>query len=166
MGYKGLKISFIILLILFKIIGLLFLMDELIYDYRETRIMEIVVSVGIFSFLFYSIFINYKSLRINAFNSKTENQDVLDGFQSITPKQKVKNIRSKLLICIIMNSLMFLFMLTVLVSFTVVLLEEPVILSILNPEILVGVLFLLLVLLPLVLVFVDLKRMKKIRLVY
>jgi len=104
MGYKPLKITFIILIILFKIIGLMFLLDELIYDYRETRVIEIVIAVVIFSFLFYSIYINYKSLGLNSFQSNAENQDVLDDFQSVSSKQKLKDIRNKLLICIIVNS--------------------------------------------------------------
>ena len=107
MGYKPLKITFIILIILFKIIGLMFLLDELIYDYRETRVIEIVIAVVIFSFLFYSIYINYKSLGLNSFQSNAENQDVLDDFQSVSSKQKLKDIRNKLLICIIVNSFVF-----------------------------------------------------------
>ncbi|MDB9932074.1 hypothetical protein OAD28_05065 [Flavobacteriales bacterium] len=165
MGYKPLKITFIILIILFKIIGLMFLLDELIYDYRETRVIEIVIAVVIFSFLFYSIYINYKSLGLNSFQSNAENQDVLDDFQSVSSKQKLKDIRNKLLICIIVNSFVFLFMFSVLVSFTLVLSESPILLSILNPEILVAILFSLLTFLPIIMVFVDLKKRKKINLI-
>ena len=165
MGYKPLKITFIIPIILFKIIGLMFLLDELIYDYRETRVIEIVIAVVIFSFLFYSIYINYKSLGLNSFQSNAENQDVLDDFQSVSSKQKLKDIRNKLLICIIVNSFVFLFMFSVLVSFTLVLSESPILLSILNPEILVAILFSLLTFLPIIMVFVDLKKRKKINLI-
>jgi hypothetical protein len=165
MGYKPFKITFIILIILFKIIGLMFLLDELIYDYRETRVIEIVIAVVIFSFLFYSIYINYKSLGLNSFQSNAENQDVLDDFQSVSSKQKLKDIRNKLLICIIVNSFVFLFMFSVLVSFTLVLSESPILLSILNPEILVAILFSLLTFLPIIMVFVDLKKRKKINLI-
>lgn len=165
MGYKPLKITFIILIILFKIIGLMFLLDELIYDYRETRVIEIVIAVVIFSFLFYSIYINYKSLGLNSFQSNAENQDVLDDFQSVSSKQKLKDIRNKLLICIIVNSFVFLFMFSVLVSFTLVLSESPILLSILNLEILVAILFSLLTFLPIIMVFVDLKKSKKINLI-
>ncbi len=165
MGYKPLKITFIILIILFKIIGLMFLLDELIYDYRETRVIEIVIAVVIFSFLFYSIYINYKSLGLNSFQSNAENQDVLDDFQSVSSKQKLKDIRNKLLICIIVNSFVFLFMFSVLVSFTLVLSESLILLSILNPEILVAILFSLLTFLPIIMVFVDLKKRKKINLI-
>jgi hypothetical protein len=165
MGYKPLKITFIIQIILFKIIGLMFLLDELIYDYRETRVIEIVIAVVIFSFLFYSIYINYKSLGLNSFQSNAENQDVLDDFQSVSSKQKLKDIRNKLLICIIVNSFVFLFMFSVLVSFTLVLSESPILLSILNPEILVAILFSLLTFLPIIMVFVDLKKRKKINLI-
>ena len=165
MGYKPLKITFIILIILFKIIGLMFLLDELIYDYRETRVIEIVIAVVIFSFLFYSIYINYKSLGLNSFQSNAENQDVLDDFQSVSSKQKLKDIRNKLLICIIVNSFVFLFMFSVLVSFTLVLSESPILLSILNLEILVAILFSLLTFLPIIMVFVDLKKRKKINLI-
>lgn len=165
MGYKPLKITFIILIILFKIIGLMFLLDELIYDYRETRVIEIVIAVVIFSFLFYSIYINYKSLGLNSFQSNAENQDVLDDFQSVSSKQKLKDIRNKLLICIIVNSFVFLFMFSVLVSFTLVFSESPILLSILNPEILVAILFSLLTFLPIIMVFVDLKKRKKINLI-
>lgn len=165
MGYKPLKITFIILIILFKIIGLMFLLDELIYDYRETRVIEIVIAVVIFSFLFYSIYINYKSLGLNSFQSNAENQDVLDDFQSVSSKQKLKDIRNKLLICIIVNSFIFLFMFSVLVSFTLVFSESPILLSILNPEILVAILFSLLTFLPIIMVFVDLKKRKKINLI-
>jgi hypothetical protein len=165
MGYKPFKITFIILIILFKIIGLMFFLDELIYDYRETRVIEIVIAVVIFSFLFYSIYINYKSLGLNSFQSNAENQDVLDDFQSVSSKQKLKDIRNKLLICIIVNSFVFLFMFSVLVSFTLVLSESPILLSILNPEILVAILFSLLTFLPIIMVFVDLKKRKKINLI-
>ena len=165
MGYIPLKITFIILTILFKIIGLMFLLDELIYDYRETRVIEIVIAVVIFSFLFYSIYINYKSLGLNSFQSNAENQDVLDDFQSVSSKQKLKDIRNKLLICIIVNSFVFLFMFSVLVSFTLVLSESPILLSILNPEILVAILFSLLTFLPIIMVFVNLKKRKKINLI-
>ncbi len=143
----------------------MFLLDELIYDYRETRVIEIVIAVVIFSFLFYSIYINYKSLGLNSFQSNAENQDVLDDFQSVSSKQKLKDIRNKLLICIIVNSFVFLFMFSVLVSFTLVLSESPILLSILNPEILVAILFSLLTFLPIIMVFVDLKKRKKINLI-
>ena len=143
----------------------MFLLDELIYDYRETRVIEIVIAVVIFSFLFYSIYINYKSLGLNSFQSNAENQDVLDDFQSVSSKQKLKDIRNKLLICIIVNSFVFLFMFSVLVSFTLVLSESLILLSILNPEILVAILFSLLTFLPIIMVFVDLKKRKKINLI-
>lgn len=143
----------------------MFLLDELIYDYRETRVIEIVIAVVIFSFLFYSIYINYKSLGLNSFQSNAENQDVLDDFQSVSSKQKLKDIRNKLLICIIVNSFVFLFMFSVLVSFTLVLSESPILLSILNLEILVAILFSLLTFLPIIMVFVDLKKSKKINLI-
>lgn len=143
----------------------MFLLDELIYDYRETRVIEIVIAVVIFSFLFYSIYINYKSLGLNSFQSNAENQDVLDDFQSVSSKQKLKDIRNKLLICIIVNSFIFLFMFSVLVSFTLVFSESPILLSILNPEILVAILFSLLTFLPIIMVFVDLKKRKKINLI-
>lgn len=143
----------------------MFLLDELIYDYRETRVIEIVIAVVIFSFLFYSIYINYKSLGLNSFQSNAENQDVLDDFQSVSSKQKLKDIRNKLLICIIVNSFVFLFMFSVLVSFTLVFSESPILLSILNPEILVAILFSLLTFLPIIMVFVDLKKRKKINLI-
>ena len=143
----------------------MFLLDELIYDYRETRVIEIVIAVVIFSFLFYSIYINYKSLGLNSFQSNAENQDVLDDFQSVSSKQKLKDIRNKLLICIIVNSFVVLFMFSVLVSFTLVLSESLILLSILNPEILVAILFSLLTFLPIIMVFVDLKKRKKINLI-
>lgn len=147
--------------ILFEIIFILFFADELIYDYRTESYFEIFAAILLIGIFTYAVILNIQTIKISV--PKEEELNILDTPEYTPVKSDLKKVRTKLLVCYLVNTIIFLLLLSLCGSMLTVILERNVDPGTFRPEWVIWILVLSFTFFTLYSVILDIKVRRKMK---